>query len=369
MKRLTSLIMLLLIPGMLFAAERAVPEKTHPVRVRVSFNDETITGQYLYLDLRTNDEKAADAGRGMLDGPVTVFFHGHAQRPADTYDLTSRLAHGSRSGILVVPVVDTPYGRNPAWRGDAGKDVILMEMVRYVLALHGMTVDGAVSPGADPVLINGEQVEAAGIPVKLNAVGWSHGGILARRFCSAHPAATVGLAQVCPAGYGHWGVPELGFRFAGESLRIGTLAFKGHADAVMDCTWGFTKGAVGDTCRSWGDAVGALMPVKAFRNVKDARDCAMFVDDSTHPLRDLHNVVVIFGLDDSCIRASQTGVSNPAQADPAEVKAFWQTFFPGCLSEGTHMCLRFLPGTHCGPATHSELFAGTVLDGLGETEE
>ena len=47
-----------------------------------------------------------------------------AQRRFVVLSVLSALAGLGRSGVVVVPVCDTPFGTDPAWRGDDGKTVV-----------------------------------------------------------------------------------------------------------------------------------------------------------------------------------------------------------------------------------------------------
>ena len=319
---------LCLVPGSLWSSEvRLIPEKPKTHCLKVTFNGETISAYCLLIDARTEAEKEADVARGALNGSVLVFFQGHGQRPGDAYKFTSKLASGSASGIVVVPVIDTPYGKDPAWRGDRGKDVVLMEIVRHMLAGLGMTVDGYQPLTDMPSAVDGQSpaVPEKAIPVKLAAVGWSHGGILSRRMAHAYPQAFVGLGQVCPAGYKHWAFSgSLIGRFGWEALHISTLVFRGHALDAMGCGWGVTRGIAGDLGRSIPKAALDLQPSKLGRSWRDVRDCCLYCDDANLPLDSIRNIIVIFGRDDFCMRHEDYGLLAPDAVSDVEAAAFWR---------------------------------------------
>ena len=361
---------LCLVPGSLWSAEgRLIPEKPKQQCLKVTFNGETISAYYLLIDARTSAEKEADKARGALNGSVLVFFQGHGQRPGDAYKFTSKLAIKSASGIVVVPVIDTPYGKDATWRGDRGKDVVLMAMVRHILATLGLSVDG-YQPLTDlPVAVGGQDVSIPEnpIPVKLAAVGWSHGGILARRMAHAYPQSFLSLGQVCPAGYKHWACPgSLIGRFGWESLHISSLVFRGHALDAMGCGWGVTRGIAGDLGRSVPQAVMDLQPSKLGRSWRDVRDCCLYCDDANLPLPSIRNVVVIFGRDDFCMRHEEYGLIGPEVLSDVETSVFWRTYYPGAVASGARLSVRILPGMHIGPVTESEAYARTILNGMDE---
>jgi hypothetical protein len=203
-----------------------------------------------------------------------IFFHGHAQRPDNADEFITRMVRDSKSGILIIPVCDTPYGTNPAWRGDAGKDVILMEMTRLVFGKYGIAIQNYTPLSAPKVVIeNAEEFprreELSGA---ILAVGYSHGAILARRCASKYPSMVEGLVHICPAGYIKWGDnsclagPRLSASFSWESMRIGTGYFKGEGMEVTSAGWGIVRGVGGDCLRSFGScALGGFNPLKAGR--------------------------------------------------------------------------------------------------------
>jgi hypothetical protein len=348
---------------------RSVPSRVEVETLSVDFNDETIKGFCLFIDARSAEEKAADAERGYPAGPIIVFFHGHAQRPDDAYEFTSRLALLSRSGMVIIPVCDTPYGAKSSFHGDKGKDAILMEIVRFMLAREGMSVRGFVPITSMPVAVNGLNMapENNNTGTRIVSIGWSHGGILARRFAHAYPSSVCSLGQLCPAGYEHWGPWGLTGRFALESLRI-TTKMSGHARQTLGSAWGFTKGFTGDFFRSISAAAVNLYPAKLLRIFKDIRDCSRYCDSTTLGASHLEHIAVIFGRDDSCMSPQrQLGIKDPDNVTENDLKRFSHTFYSDIkISPGCRPTLRVLPGTHLAPVINNELYSRTILVDLGE---
>jgi len=353
------------------ASPRTVPARPQVESLPIVFNQETIRGFSLLIDARTPGEKAEDALRGSPAGPVVIFFQGHAQRPDDAYEFTSRLALLSRSGMVVVPVCDTPYGSDPSLRGDNGKDAVLMEMVRFVLAREGFTVAGYRPISALSLAVGGVRLAAErDTPgTGLVAVGWSHGGILARRFAHAYPSSVDSLGQVCPAGYERWSPWKLTARFAWETLRISSK-MKGHAAQTMRSGWGFTKGFAGDLFRSIPAAVTHLHPGKIARIGKDISDCTTYCDSSRFTAAHLKRIAVIFGQDDSCMNPQrQLGITDRGVVGGDDLKRFHETFFSDVCEPESRISLRVLPGTHLAPVISGDLYAGTLLSDLGQALE
>jgi hypothetical protein len=353
------------------ASERSVPPKAEVETLSLVFNDETIKGFCLLIDARSGEEKTADSLRGYPAGPVIVFFQGHAQRPDDAYEFTSRLALLSRSGVVIIPVCDTPYGAKSAFHGDRGKDVILMEMVRFMLARKGMCVWGFVPASTMPVTVNRVNIapQNDNIGTRIAAVGWSHGGVLARRFAHAYPESVRSLGQVCPAGYEHWGPWGITGRFALESVRISTR-MSGHAAQTFRSAWGFTKGFIGDFFRSITAASADLHPAKLLRIFKDIRDCSSYCDSTAYAASHLEHIAVIFGRDDSCMSIRrQLGINDPDNITEDDLKRLRETFFSDIKDNPGRLALRVLPGTHLAPVIFHELYSRTVLADLGELAE
>ncbi|HOS98170.1 MAG TPA: hypothetical protein PLU54_11005, partial [Deltaproteobacteria bacterium] len=232
---------------------------------------------------------------------------------------------------------------------------------------QGFAVAGFMRQAGIPVTLNGDPVPPATGPsaTMLVSTGWSHGGILARRFAHAHPGSVRSLGQVCPAGYERWGAWGLTGRFSYECLRIAAKMGNGHAGQTFSSAWGFTKGIAGDFFRSVPGAVIDLKPARLGRIFTDIGDCAAYTDSSLFTAAHLHRIAVIFGADDSCMDPQrQLGVQGTDLGEEDSLR-FTKTFFADVPDPG-RVSLRVLPGTHLAPVSHSELYARTLLGDLGE---
>ncbi len=99
----------------------------------VRFNGEHLTGHVLVIDERSEEQRSRNAASGKLDGDVIVFFHGHGQLPRFGYSFSSLLAKKSSSGIVIIPHVYTPHGKDSRLRGDQGPllvPVLLLQPAR-----------------------------------------------------------------------------------------------------------------------------------------------------------------------------------------------------------------------------------------------
>jgi hypothetical protein len=346
---------------------RSIPSNPVVKRLKASFNGETITVNYLLLDARSNDEKESDKTCGNLKGCPIVFFQGHDQRPGDCYGFTTRLALNGKSGICIVPTCDTPYGDDPAWRGDRGKMAILMAVVRHLLDSCSVSVEDYRPITGIEVLVNGMPVAANqnDAKTKICSVGWSHGGILAREFASNYPESVIGLATVCSAGYRKWRNPgELLMRFGLEALNSGVSAIACRTPGAIGSGWGLVCGFAGDASRSVSDGFSSGRPAKLARPYKDILDCTRFIDERAAPVSNLNNITVIFSRNDTCMAVKDYGISNLDLPSEHDIEAFWKTYYPSNLARHAKLTFKILPGTHAAPATHSSLYAETVLAGL-----
>jgi hypothetical protein len=351
-----------------FGARRAIPLSPSPRAVQASFNQETLHAVCLVIDARTPAERDEDQTARALKGPASIFFQGHAQRPEDAYGFTSALARLSRSGIVVVPVCDTPFGSDEAWRGDKGKIAVLMEVARFALVPYGIRVEGCpASPG--PILVDGLPVGDGACPVStgFTALGWSHGGILARRFAHAYPGCVSNLGQVCPAGYEHTSPGKLTGRFAREALRISRITAGTHPMEMFRSALGFTRGFVGDITRSLASAARSHSPARALRAARDVRDCSLYCDSSNFGLKDISRIAVAFGVKDTCMSPRRIlGVPDHSGLTADAASGFWQKYYADVPRDRASLYVGILPGTHLAPVTHSDLYARTILGNLGE---
>lgn len=357
--------------------QRDVPDQPRVEDFRIEFNGDSLKGFCLVLDFRTPEEKAADLERKSPAGDIILFLHGHAQRPGDGYELTSKLAARSKSGIVIIPVCDTPFGKKSEWRGDRGKDVILMEIARYVLAGMQISVKN-FRPVTDMIVkINGQ---AAGelppgiIQSELAAAGWSHGALLSRRLAHAYPDSINSLVQLAPAGFTDWGGEYCtgpaclltGFNIESACISLGI--FRGELPYIASASWGITRGLFGDTGRSCTSCIsGNFSCLKPFRGYKDLKDCSYYADDSDLPLPGIRYITVIFGADDSLFEHDDHGgIKDPSNVTREETERFFEKFYPSAVKAGAKCTLAALPGNHLGPIINSDRFAEMALASIDQ---
>ena len=360
--------------------QRAVPQKPDIYKWHVRFNQETLASYSVIYDVRTASEKQRDLSQKKLAGNVILLIHGQQQRPRVGFEFVSKLAINSKSGIVVVPVVDTPYGQNSEWRGDKGKIAIIMELTRALLEPKGIQLKHYKKVTQLPVLINNHHSFESGIddylPIssQVTIMGWSHGGLLAKRIASAYPNTIKGLAEITPAGFFDWGTTRVDKTscllsyFMMECLNIGTGIFKGQFFKVFEATIGLTSGTVGDSLRSPASCMsGHFHILKPFRPIKDMQDCTVLADNTVAPVAHLDHIIVMFGASDWVFHPTDAylpGKNN--QITEKDRENFWITFFPETDSSQTNRTVTILPGNHIGPLVYPDIYMLNALTGTGQ---
>lgn len=368
------------IPVSGMSAERIRPDEPKIQCSKIRFNDETIKTYYLVIDARTPDEIEKNRKEGRLGGSLIVFFSGHAQRPNDAYGFSSELALKSKSGIVIVPVSDTPYGRDEKWRGDEGKTVILMELVRHILYNKDISVDGYKPISGMTITIDGEEAVPASsgkklISAKIMAVCWSHGSILGRLCANKYPDAITDLAQTCPAGYSKWpgggtcvGTYCLMLNFQIETTNICVSGMCVYPGDIISAGWGLTKGMYGDAFRAYPSCLGGNVSLfKLGRGFRDTAECTSYIDDSCCPTPRLKSITVIFGEDDTLFDPKGImGVKNVKNITLEEYEKFWSKYYPAAVKSGSHLTAKVMPGNHLAPIVNYKSYAKTILMESGQ---
>jgi len=348
-------------------------------KLDISFNGEKIQGLGLFIDRRTDEQKARNAKEGCLDGDIIIYLHGHGQQPKYGFNFTSLLAERSRSGIVFIPHVYTPFGSRRKWRGDKGKLVLLMEVTRFCLEKKGLHIANVNSVCDLPIKIRDRKVSSnipqneSSIACKITLVGWSHGGLLARRFANAYPECVNNLAQVTPAGFESWGHRSwagvnLFFNFMAEVGLISLMVFKGHIKHPLIAGVAIIRGITSDSLYAFVSLVKSrsFSPVKLARAYVDIQQCSTLMTDSNVPVTDLDNIVVLFGEKDSVFEAKNAlkGVDLKTDANPS--KLLFEKFFPSAVENGTTCSFKVLPGNHIAPLIHAEQYVEEVLLGTAQ---
>jgi len=361
--------------------QRTMPKQKPDIyHWKVRFNQETLDSYSVIYDVRTSFEKQRDLEQKKINGHIILLIHGQQQRPRVGFEFVSKMAINSKSGIIVVPVVDTPFGKNTQWRGDKGKIVILMELSRLLLEPKGIQLTNYKKVTQMPVSIHNQQAKESDtdnyLPIssQVTIMGWSHGGLLARRIASAYPETIKGLAQITPAGFFDWGYTRVDktscllSHFLLECLNIGTGIFKGEFFQVIEAAVGLTSGTFGDAFRSPKTCMsGHFHVLKPFRPIRDMRDCTVLADGSVAPVPNLDHIIVMFGASDWVFHPTDAHL--PGQNDLVTDKdrqIFWDTFYPTTNSHKANRTVTILPGNHIGPLVYPDIYMLNALTGTGQ---
>ncbi len=345
-------------------------------KLDLTFNGENIQGMGLFIDRRTDEQKIRNAETGHLDGDVIIYLHGHGQQPKYGFNMTSLLADRSRSGIVFIPHVYTPFGCERQWRGDKGKLVLLMAIARYCLAKKGLEIADVNTVCDLPVSIKERQPLLAQssnkpkIKCKLTLVGWSHGGLLGRRFANAYPGCVNNLAQMTPAGFESWGPrPWAGVNlFANFMVEVGLISlmiFKGHLKHPLIAGVAILRGTMSDSLYAMVSYVKSKSrsPLKLARAYIDIEQCSYVATDSNAPVGTLNNLVVLFGESDSVFEARNALKGVDLKSNAESSKRLFEKYYPSALQNGVSCSFKVLPGNHIAPLVHAERYVEEVLIG------
>lgn len=342
----------------------------------ITFNGEKIQGLGLFIDTRSEEQKAKNIRNGYLDGDVIIYLHGHGQQPKYGIEMTTLLAKKSRSGIVFIPHVYTPYGCERKWRGDKGKLVLLMALSRYCLGKKGLCVPGSDDPCDLPISIREKDAKlnvslsTSPIDCKLTLVGWSHGGLLARRFANAHPSSVNNLAQMTPAGYESWGRrPWAGVNlithFMIEVGLISLMVFKGHIKYPLIAGVAIVRGTLADSVYAFASYITSRsnLPLKLARAYIDIEQCSHVATDHNLPVTGLDNIVVLFGEHDTVFEARNALSGVDIESNGEISKLLFEKYYPSAIEGGANCSFKILPGNHIGPLVHAEQYVEEVLLG------
>ncbi|MBF0103657.1 MAG: hypothetical protein HQK77_22385 [Desulfobacterales bacterium] len=370
------LIVVLIAYGLkIFAEKNGLLPKLPIERLHIHFNGEPIIGHCLIWDMRSETQRHENKIHQHLDGDIVVFFHGHAQRANDGSHFTKTLCQKSKSRILILPLVYTPFGKEEKWRGDAGKMIILMAIVRYGLKKMGLRVEGFEPVSDLPVYINGIQVvnedNPECIPAKLMVVGWSHGAALARLFAHHYSKSVSYIVQMSPSGFESWGSPQLrgAYLFIGfiiEVILISLTMFKGSFKPALGAGFAILKGTAGDFIGSlYSNFFGNFHWGKFFRSYLDMDQCAITYDDDSAPVPQLKHIVVLYGKNDTLFEPEKAfPFKNIHNLTQEEVNQFWMRYYPSALTTGASLTFKVLSGNHMGPLVYEEEYINAALSGI-----
>jgi hypothetical protein len=292
----------------------------------VEIDGRRVAYEWLEVDVRTEEQRRADADAGRLGGDPAVVIPGHGQTIASPRKLTAAAAALGGAGIAWC--IDI----TPAAGGDPVKARALSLIVRDRIA--------ALFPAAPPV--------------QATLLGWSHGGGEALRSAECDPDLFPRVAGLCPAG--------LIERRPGELLR----SFLGE---VAHIVWGALLRRNRTGLRD-GLRVGCDILRGMGRDLIRSRSLRRVVDDIRWASRVVPgprfgyngDVALLFGRNDTVIRwqAVFPGCAAPGEI-PAQLNAYRRRDFPAAARLGVSV----LEGDHLSPESAAEEFVRAAYALLG----
>jgi pimeloyl-ACP methyl ester carboxylesterase len=174
----------------------------------VEVDGQHVAYEWLEVDVRSEQQRQADAVSGRLAGDPAVVLPGHGQRTVSSRKLTAAAAALSDAGVAWCIDIRAPDG------GDPVKARALSLIVRARVA--------ALFPATPPPELPLAQ------PVRATLIGWSHGGGEALRSAEHDPVLFSRVAGLCPAGLIERRPRELLTGFLFEVMRIVWRALVRH---------------------------------------------------------------------------------------------------------------------------------------------
>lgn len=301
----------------------------------VDVGGETVAYELRIVDLRTEAQRAEDAGRGRPAGPVPVLVPGHGMRVSGPIKLLRALALLSRARMAwcVDPV--------PSRGGDPTEAKMIAAVVRKELGC----AFGASTFGASPLPPGAETGLGSEPPAPAVLLGWSHGGGEALRAAAVAPDLFPRFVGLCPATMIERSVPELLWSFALEGLRTGWTS-------VRHWEWRTLQDAIG---------VGINLIYGIFRDAWRARSVRRVLADIGWVARKVPGrefeypgqVVLLFGAQDTVVRWQDLF---PDCQSPQEIAAALPAYQRENFPRARSVEVRVVAGNHVAPETHPLAF-------------
>ncbi len=338
---------------------RSLPESPDSMyrKATMVYMNEKISGDVVFADSRTEEEKNTISETGSAPMEVILFSAGHGLPAETSWAIIRELSLHSASGIVIAPASDTPAD------GDAGKEILFMELAAACLNEAGISIQGLESgrSGCTEIFFDGKKYmpSETSRTCTVAAGGWSHGALLSRRIASRWQKSVTSLFQMAPAGYTDWGnrscCGPLWLAAAFSKEGICTACTFSEPAAVFNVSLGMTESICLDSCRS-------CSPVRPWINVQD---CALQADDSDFPVPDLKYLAVILGADDSLFSGEKlAGTKDKWKASAEEQEKFFSTYYPSAAAAGTECTLMIEEGRHSGPLSRPEKWTESALKAI-----
>jgi len=315
----------------------------------VEVDGQRVAYEWLQVDVRSEQQRKADAVFGRLRGDPAVVIPGHGQTVAAPRKLTAAAAALSEAGIAWCIDITPPVG------GDPVKARALGPIVRErIIALFPARPDVAARAESTPAEIASleplgrdvlwaDPLAMTAAPSQATLLGWSHGGGEALRSAGCDPVLFPRVAALCPAGLIERRPSELLTGFLLEVTRIvcRATARRDWAGLRNGLRVGFDilRGMAQDLIRSRS----------ARRVLDDIRWASRKVPGTGFGYNG--DVALVFARDDTVIRwqAVFPGCAAPDEI-PVHLDAYQNRDFPAA----GRLRIAVLEGDHLSPAVEEE---------------
>jgi hypothetical protein len=300
----------------------------------VDVEGQRVAYEWLEVDVRTEEQRQADAAAGHLAGDPAVVLPGHGQTLASPMKLTAAAAALSSAGIAWCIDIGTPAGGDPVKARALG----LITRDR-IAALFSASARPELSQRSSP---------------RATLIGWSHGGGEALRSAEYDPAVFPRVAGLCPTGLIERRPRELLIGFLIEVMHIvWTALVRRDGRALRDSLrvgFDILRGMACDLVRSRSPR----------RVLDDIRWASRKVPGPGFGYGG--NVALVFARDDTVIRWQAVF---PTSARPEEIPAHLEDYRQTNFPKAARLRVSVLEGDHLSPESTAAGYARTAYALLG----
>ena len=300
----------------------------------VEVDSQLVAFEWLEIDLRTDEQRQADAASGHLAGDPVVVLPGHGQTSASPRKLTAAAVALSGAGVGWCIHIFTPVGGDPV----KARALSLIVMERLAALFPAMHRTG------------GSQTQ----PCRVTLIGWSHGVSEALRSAEVDPALFPRVAGLCPTGLIERRSLELLLSFDFEVMRIVWTA-------LVRRDWASLRD---------GTRVGIDILRGIWQDLIRSRSLNRVLDDIRWAGRKVPgpgfgyggDIAMVFARDDTVIRWQAVFPECAApEGIPAHLEAYRRTNFPNAA----RLQVAVLEGDHLSPEGAAATYAHAAFGMLG----
>jgi hypothetical protein len=304
----------------------------------VQVGQEIVAYEIRIVDLRTEEQREANAHRGKLDGNIMAIIPGHGMTVSGPRRMVTTAARLSKSKIAwcIDPV--------PAKGGDCTEGQAIARIVQERIS--------TLFPEA------GERSQERSPPAQATVMGWSHGGAEVLRAAAEDPALLPQYLGLCPVGLVDRPAWELLSSFTLEALHI-----------LGGRLWRLDWRYLGDTCWAFLNAVyGLVRDLVRCRSLRrllaDIRWACVKVPGPSFDYPG--DVALLLATGDKVIRWRD---AFPGCQDPQELPNVLPDYQKRNFPSAGRLEVRIVEGDHAGPEADAPTFLRVGLGLLGQLDE